>query len=129
MGDDPASSNGARRSGCEHQPYSGIDAGDGWVVIALGIVIIATGIALATARRRGFARLAFLTCIVLGGLAFANARAVGDLESGISQRMDVVGEPDSALGIKLVAGAAIVGFIGAATGLAASPKEPEDDDS
>jgi hypothetical protein len=105
-------------------PYSGIEAGDGWVAIALGIIIIAAAIALATAHRRGFARLAFIACIVLGGLAFADARAVGDLESGISQRMDVVGEPDSGLGIKLVAVAALVGLIGSATGLAASPREP-----
>ena len=104
------------------KPYSGLDAGDGWWVIALAIVLIAAAVALATAKNRGFARLAFGVAIVLGAIAIADFRAVGSLESGLSQEMDVVGDPDPALGILLVACAAILGFVGAVTALAASPR-------
>jgi hypothetical protein len=107
------------------QPYSGIDAGDGWWIVALAVILISCALALAITRRRGWARLAFIACIVMGGIAIAGVRAVGELDSGITQRMDVVGDPDPALGVLLVAAAAVLGFLGAVIGLAASPPEPE----
>lgn len=108
------------------QPYSGLEAGDGWWVVALSIVLIAAGIALAASKSRTFARMGFVVAIIMGGIAIADVRSVGEFDSAISQKMDIVGDPDPAFGVKLVAVGAVLAFIGAAIGLAASPRDPED---
>jgi hypothetical protein len=101
--------------------YTGIEARDGWIIIG-GAAVLAMGtVGLALRARRGYARLAFVAAIVIGAIAFADYRAVGDLSSGISERMEIVGDPDPAIGILLVVVAGIAGLIGAVLGLVATP--------
>ncbi len=105
------------------EPFNGIDARDGWWVLGAGAVVVVAGGALLVVRRSGYAWIAFLASIVMGGVAFADYRAVDDLGSGLSQRLDVVGEPSPAIGLVVIAVAAIAGIIAAVVGVAASPKE------
>jgi hypothetical protein len=110
------------------QPYTGVEAGDGWWVIVFAALLIAAAIALAALRSRTFARLAFLASIALGAIAIADVRAVGDFRSAISEKTNIVGEPDPAIGILLVAFAAVLAFFAAVTALAASPQGVEETD-
>lgn len=103
-------------------PFSGLEAGDGWWVVGAGaIMILAAGMLIV--RRRGlWAWIALLAAVVIGGITFADFRAIGDLSSGLSRRMDIVGAAKPALGITLVAAAALVGIVAAGAGIAASPR-------
>ncbi len=104
------------------QPFSGLEAGDGWWVIGAGVVMILTAGLLIVRRRSLYAWIALLAAMVMGGITFADFRAIGDLGSGLSWRMDVVGQARPALGITLVAAAALVGIVAAGAGIAASPR-------
>lgn len=104
------------------QPFTGIEATDGWWVIAGGVVLIAAAFLVVLRRRSGWAWLAFLASVVIGSIAIADYRGIGDLESALSQRMDVVGDAEPALGITLVAAGALVGLISSVAAVAATPR-------
>jgi len=104
------------------QPFSGLEAGDGWWVIGAGVVMILTAGLLIVRQRSLYAWIALLAAMVMGGITFADFRAIGDLGSGLSRRMDIVGQARPALGITLVAAAALVGIVAAGAGIAASPR-------
>jgi hypothetical protein len=106
------------------RPYSGTDARDGWVVVGAASVVLLAAIGLWIKRTRGFGWLAFLGAVVMGGVALADYRGIGDVSSAISDRMEVVGDPEPAIGIMLVAGAAIAALIGSSIGLIATASEP-----
>jgi hypothetical protein len=61
--------------------------------------------------------------MVIGAVALADLRALEDTASGISRRMDIVGDADPAFGLWLVAAAGVVGLLGAVGLLTATPKE------
>jgi LPXTG-motif cell wall-anchored protein len=103
------------------EPYTGVEARDGWIVVGAGVVLLASALGLAVRRRKVYAILAFLAATVAGGIAFADYRGIGDISSSISDRMEIVGDPEPAIGITLVAVAAIVGLAGAITALVATP--------
>lgn len=105
------------------EPYSGIDARDGWIVIVAGIVLAVSAAGLAVRRRKVYALLAFVAAMVIGGIAFADYRAIGDVSSGISDRMEIVGDPEPAIGITLVAVAGVVGLVGSVAALVATPSD------
>ena len=88
-------------------PFTGIEAGDGWFILAAGILLIATAPLLLVKRRSSWAWLAFAASVVIGGIAFADYRAIGDFHSDLMQRTGVVGDVDPALGITL-AGKSVV---------------------
>ena len=102
-------------------PYSGIEARDGWIVVVAGGFLAVGAFGLAALKRKGFAYLAFVAAMVVGGIAFADYRSVGDVSSAISNRMEIVGDPEPAIGITLVAVAGIVGLFGAVAALVATP--------
>jgi hypothetical protein len=102
-------------------PYSGVDATDGWYVIVGSAVLAGAAIALGIAKRRGFAWLAFIAAMFVGAIGFAAYRSVGNLDSSISRRMEIVGDPDPGLGITLVAIGGAIALIGAVLGLVATP--------
>ena len=103
------------------EPFTGVEARDGWIVVGAGCVFAICALLL-VARRRGFyAGLAFVASIVIGAIAFADYRGINDLRSAISERMDIVGDADPAIGIALVAAGAFAGMAGAILGLIATP--------
>jgi hypothetical protein len=104
------------------RPYSGIEARDGWTIIGAAIVLAAGAVGLAVWRRGGYAVLSLLAAVVIGAVAIADYRGIGDITSSISNRMEITGDPEPALGIMLVAVAAVAGLIGAVLGLVASPR-------
>ena len=104
------------------EPFTGIEATDGWWVIGLAIVLILMAIMLTVTRRSLYAWLGFLTSIVMGGIAIADYRGIGELTSAITRRMDIIGDADPALGIMLVAAAALIGVIASLIGVAATPR-------
>jgi LPXTG-motif cell wall-anchored protein len=102
-------------------PYTGVDASDGWYVIAGSVVLGAAAGALAITKRGRYAWLAFIAAIFVGSLAFAAYRSVGNLDSSISRRMEIVGDPDPGVGITLVAIGGVAALLGAVLGLISTP--------
>jgi hypothetical protein len=107
------------------EPFSGLEAGEGYWVLGAGIVLVAMGALLLLRRRALYAWLALLASVVIGAVAFADFRGVGDLSSSFSRRMEIVGKARPALGLTLVAVSAFMGVLGAAGGIAASPKRDQ----
>ena len=102
-------------------PYAGVDAMDGWYVIAGAVVVAAAAGALAITKKGGYAWLAFIASIFVGSLAFAAYRSVGSLDSSISRRMEIVGDPDPGVGITLVAIGGVAALLGSVLGLISTP--------
>jgi LPXTG-motif cell wall-anchored protein len=102
------------------RPYTGVDARDGWIVVAGAGVLIVAATGLAARRRTGW--LAFTAAVVIGSIAFAAYRSVGDISSSISDRMEIVGDPEPAIGVMLVAAAGVAALLGSVLGIIASPR-------
>ena len=103
------------------EPFTGLEARDGWyVVVAAMVLAIATVIAM-TRRKRSFAWVAALSAVLIGGIALAALRAIDDTASGISRRMDIIGDADPAFGLLLVGAAGVIGLLGAVGLLTATP--------
>ncbi len=103
------------------EPFTGTEARDGWWTLGAGLVLVVAAGLLLLRGRGAYGWLGLLASIVIGAVAVADYRAIGDLSSGLSRRMDVVGDADPALGITLVAAAALVGLVASGAGIAASP--------
>lgn len=102
------------------RPFSGLEAGDGYWALGGGIVIvIAAGMLLIRPRGR-WAILAFLASLIIGAIAFADYRGVGDVSSSISTRMDI-GSARPGVGLTLAAAAGFLGIVGSAAAIAATP--------
>ena len=109
-------------------PFTGMDTDDGkWVLIG-GAVLILCAVMLYIRRRSLWAWLGFLASVIVGTIAIADYRAIGSTTSDLARQMDVVGEPSPALGITLVAAAALIGLIASLAGVAASPSPPSDEE-
>ncbi|MBA3350413.1 MAG: hypothetical protein H0T12_07630 [Actinobacteria bacterium] len=106
------------------EPFSGIEAGDGWWVAGAGVIMILAAGMLMLRRRSLYAWIALVAAMVIGGITFADFRAIGDLGSGLSRRMDIVGLAKPSLGIALVAASALVGIVASGAGIAATPRTP-----
>jgi hypothetical protein len=103
------------------RPFYGLEAGDGYWALGGGIVIvIAAGLLLIRPRGR-WAILAFLASLIIGAIAFADYRGVGDVSSSISTRMEIVGGARPGVGLTLVAAAGFLGIVGSAAAIAATP--------
>ena len=103
------------------ETFRGIDILDGKIVIAAGAATIVFAYLLASRRTSGPAWLGFLTSIVAGGIAIADYRTIGDVNSSVSERADLIGEASPGMGLTLVAVSALIGVIAAVIGVAASP--------
>jgi hypothetical protein len=102
------------------RPYAGIDARDGWIVIGAAVVLLLATAGLAAKRRTGW--VAFIASIVMGAVAFSAYREVGNLSSSISRRMDIVGDPEPAIGVVLVAVGGVAALLGSVLGMISSPR-------
>jgi hypothetical protein len=108
---------GARPS----DPRSGLDVGDGRVVIGAGVVLIVAAFLLVLRRRAAYAGLAMLASIVIGAIGVSDYRGINDLAAGIG----FVGIPHAGLGLTLVVVASILGLIAAIAGVAATPRRDD----
>jgi hypothetical protein len=100
-------------------PFTGIEATDGWFVMIAGAVVILAAALLVLKSTSGYAWLAFLASMFIGGIALADFRGLEDL---FYREMDRIGDPEPAIGLLLVAAAGIIGVLAAAAGVAASPR-------
>ena len=100
-------------------PFTGIEAGDGWVTVAAGGILLLAGIRVVMGRRGG--GLGFLAGVVTGGIVIAAYKGVNSPTSAIMERTQTVGDAEPALGLMLLAGAAIAGVIAGVTAMAATP--------
>lgn len=106
------------------EPFSGIEAGDGWWVLGAGAVMILAAGLLILRGKSLYGWIALLAAMVIGGITFADFRAIGDLGSGLARRMDIVGLAQPSVGITLVAASAVVGIVASGAGIAATPRAP-----
>lgn len=107
------------------EPFTGIEAGDGWYVVVAGSVLVVMSLLLTLRRKSFYGWLGFIDSIVLGVIAIADYRGVTDFASDIARRMDIVGDPDPGVGLVLVAVAALLGVVFSLAGVAASPARNE----
>jgi hypothetical protein len=104
------------------QPFTGLEARDGWYVVAAAVAIALAAMVSVSSRRRGFIWLSVLASMLIGAIAIADLRAIEDTASGISRRMDIVGDADPSVGLWLVAAAGMIGLLGSVGLLTATPK-------
>lgn len=100
-------------------PFSGIELGDGYVVIAAAVLIIVSAFFLVIRRSSGFAWLAFLGSIVIGGIATADYRGIEQLHVDLE---GIGADPSAGIGLTLVAVAGFVGVVASVAAIAASPR-------
>jgi hypothetical protein len=105
------------------ESFTGVDAGDGVVVIAAGAVMALCALMLGIRRRGLWAGIALVCSLVIGAVGIASYRGIGDIDSAISRKMNVIGEVDPAIGVLMVAVAGLLGLLGAVLGLVATPSE------
>jgi hypothetical protein len=103
------------------RPFTGLEAGDGYWALGGGIVLLLAAVLLLIRPRGRWAIVSFLVSLIIGAIAFADYRGVGDVNSSISTRMDIVGAARPGIGLTLVAAAGFLGIVGSAAAIAATP--------
>lgn len=107
------------------RPFTGLDIPDGWWVMAAGIALALVAVLLVARKRGAYAWLGFAASTIIGAIAIADFRGISDTASSLARRADVVGDMDPAIGIILVAAAAVGGLVASIAGVAASPRHQE----
>lgn len=103
-------------------PFTGIELGDGLFVIGAAVLVLISAFFIVLRGRSGYGWLAFLGCIVIGGIAISDYRNVTELHL----KLDAIGVgPRPGLGLTLVAAAGLVGMVAAVASVAASPSSRE----
>lgn len=103
-------------------PVSGIETGDGWMVITLAVVLANAALLLWVKRSSIWGWLGFLSSVAIGAVAVADYRAISDKGSPFVQDLEVIGEFDHGLGLLLVLAGGLLGIIFSLVGVAASPR-------
>ena len=104
-------------------PFTGLELGDGWVVLVAGVVILLAAFLVVMKGTSGVAWLAFLASVVIGGVAISDYRGIDEVH------LDMEGIGSGArpgLGLTLVVAAGIIGLIASVGAIAASPSQPRD---
>ena len=100
------------------EPFTGLETKSApYLLIGAGALIL-LALLLVARRKSLYAWLAFLTSMMIGGIAFQNYRGIDEL---FYMQMERIGNPDPALGLMLVAAGGVVGVIAGAAGVAAIP--------
>jgi hypothetical protein len=108
------------------EAFSGLELVDGRVVLAVGIVLVLAAGWLLVRGTSGPGIIGALATVVLGGIAFADFRQVGDPTSDMLREMDRIGVDGPGIGLVLVATAAVLGLVTSLAGVAASPSRPDE---
>jgi hypothetical protein len=103
-------------------PFSGLEAGTGWVALVAGVAILSNSALLLRLKVSSFAWLSLLAGVVAGGVTMADYRGLPDINSSLAERMEVVGALSPGIGMILCAAGAVLVLLGAAAGIAASPR-------
>ncbi|MDQ3878064.1 MAG: hypothetical protein M3290_06910 [Actinomycetota bacterium] len=117
----PETSSGAPHHQPPSAPVGGLDVRDGNVVIIAGVILLVAALMLAVSAKGRWALLGLLGSIVVGAIAIADYRGLGDVSSVLSRKLDVVGEAHAAAGLILVALSALLGLFSSVAGVAATP--------
>jgi hypothetical protein len=104
------------------KPFTGLEATDGWWSLFGGVLLVLSAILLLVRRTSLWAWTGLAGAVLVGAIALADYRGIGNLSSSISHRMDIVGGAEPGIGITLVAAAALAGLVGSVVGIAASPR-------
>ena len=110
----------------EPEPFTGIEASDGWFVLGASVVLVIAAALLVLGRRTAW--LAFFATLFIGAIAISTYRQVSDPLSSLSERMEVFGRADPGIGLVLVAASAIAGLIGSVVAIAATPRRPPEEE-
>lgn len=110
------------------EPLSGLEVRDGRWTLGGGLVLAVAAVALLIRKTSAWGWLAFAASLLIGGVAFADYRAV--TSTAFAQRMEelgleIFGERKPGIGLTMVAVAAVTGVIGAVGAVAASPRTTE----
>lgn len=99
-------------------PFSGLELGDGWVVMGAGVVMLLAAFFIVTKGTPGYAWLAFLASVMIGGIAISDYRSI----EAVHLDMEGIGTgAGPGVGLILVATAGFVGLIASVAAIAASP--------
>lgn len=102
-------------------PFTGIEIGDGWFVIAAAVVVAISAFFIVLRAR--FAWLAFLGSVAIGGIAISDYRGVADIHLGL----EAIGRgPRPGIGLTLVAAAGVISLVASVAAIAASPSSSRD---
>ena len=102
-------------------PFTGLDLGDGWVVIAAALVVVISAFFIVLKGK--FAWLAFIGSVVIGGIAISDYRGV----ENIHLELEGIGRgPRPGLGLTMVAAAGVIALIASVASIAASPSGSRD---
>jgi hypothetical protein len=122
--DEPAGTTTSQRPTA---PIAGTKVSDWKVVLVAGVLVIACALLLALRKRSFYAWVCFLASIVIGGIAVADYRGLGDPTSGFLRGLEhalhitIQGKAQPAIGLTLVAIAGVGGLIASVVGIAATP--------
>jgi hypothetical protein len=74
-------------------------------------------------RQSRYGLLALLASVVIGAVAIAAYRSLGDTTSDFFRKLDLAGEIDPGIGLILVAIAGLLGVLAGSLGMISSPRE------
>jgi hypothetical protein len=112
-------------------PILGIQVSDWKVVLMGGLVVVVCAILLASRKRSLYAWISFIASIIIGAIAVADYRGLGDPTSGFirglenSVHANLHGEAHPGIGLTLVAIGGVGGLIASVIGIAATPHRAE----
>jgi hypothetical protein len=108
-------------------PIAGTKVSDWKVVLVAGALVIICALLLAIRKRSFYAWVCFLASMVIGAIAVADYRGLGDPTSGFLRGLEralhttVQGKAQPGIGLTLIAVAGVGGLIASVIGIAATP--------
>jgi hypothetical protein len=108
-------------------PIPGTKVSDWKVVLVAGLVVILCAVLLAIRKRSLYAWICFISSMIVGAIAVADYRGLGDPTSGFIRGLEralhttVQGKAQPGAGLTLIAIAGVGGLIASVVGIAASP--------
>ena len=111
-------------------PISGTKVSDWKVVLVAGLIVVVCAVLLAFRQRSLYGWLCFIASIVIGGVAVADYRGLGDPTSGFLRGLEeslhttVQGDAEPGIGLTLIAIAGVGGLIASVVAIAATPNHP-----
>jgi hypothetical protein len=114
-------------------PIAGTKVSDWKVVLVAALVVVICAALLALRRRSFYAWICFIASIIIGAIAVADYRGLGEPTSGFLRGLEhalqtnIRGKAQAGLGLILVAISGIGGLIASVVGIAATPSRLHND--